>query len=60
MVQYSETMLVWPVVKYSAQKEDENIALLHRLQFKEVVTLGTRCELMAERQWMIEVKIDKP
>jgi hypothetical protein len=48
MVQYSETMLVRPVVKYSAQKEDGNIALLRGLWFKEVVTLDTRCELAAE------------
>jgi hypothetical protein len=49
MVQYSETMLVRPVVKYSAQEEDGNIALLRGLLFEEVVTLGTRRELAAER-----------
>ena len=59
MFQYSETILVLPVVKYSAQKEDRNTLLLRRLRVKEVVTLGTRRELTAEGRWMIEVKIDE-
>ena len=49
MFQYCETMLVRPVVKYSTQEEDGNIALLRGLWFKEVVTLGTRCELTVVR-----------
>ena len=43
--QYSETILVRPVVKYSAQEEDGNILLVRRLRVKEVVTLGTKCEI---------------
>ena len=60
MFQYRETILVLPVVKHSARKEDRNTLLLRRLRAKEVVTLGTRRELTAEGRWMIEVKIDKP
>ena len=48
MFQYSETILVRPVVKYSAQEEDGNILLLRRLRVKEVVTLGNKGELAAE------------
>ena len=48
MFQYSETILVLPVVKDFAQKEDGTLPLLHRLRVKEVVTLGIRRELAAE------------
>ena len=59
MFQYRETILVLPVVKHSARKEDRNTLLLRRLRVKEVVALGTRRELTAEGRWMIEVKIDE-
>ena len=49
MFQYSETMLVRPVVKYSAQEEDGNVILLRGLWFKEVMTLGTRGKLADKR-----------
>ena len=60
MFQYSETILVRPVMKYSAQEEDGNFLLLRRLRVKEVVTLGNKGELAAEGRWIMEVKIDEP
>ena len=45
MFQYSETILVLPVVQYSAQKEDGNIVLLRGLRVEEVMALGTRRQL---------------
>ena len=60
MFQYSKTILVLSVVKYSAQEEDGHILLLSRLRVEEVVTLGTRHELAAEGRWIMEVKIDEP
>jgi hypothetical protein len=45
MFQYSETILVRPVVEYSAQEEDGNILLVRRLRVKEVMTLDTKCEI---------------
>ena len=60
MFQYGETILVRPIMKYSAQEEDGNIRLLRRLRVKEVVTLGTRYELAAEGRWTMKVKIDEP
>ena len=60
MFQYSETILIRPVVKYSAQEEDRNILLLRRLRVKEVVTLGNKGEPAAEGRWIMEVKFDKP
>ena len=58
MFQYSETILVLPVVQYSAQKEDGNILLLRRLRVEEVVALGTKCKLQLVA--IMEVKSDEP
>ena len=60
MFQYSETILVRPVVKYPAQEEDGNILLLRRLRVEEVVTLSTRCELGTGGGWIMEAKFDEP
>ena len=42
MFQYSEAILVLPVVKYLAQKEDGDVLLLRRLWVKEVVAFRIR------------------
>jgi len=39
MFQYSQAILVGPVVEHSAQEEDSDILLLHRLRVKEVMSL---------------------
>jgi len=42
MFQYSQAILVGPVVEHSAQEEDSDILLLHRLRVKEVMSLGIK------------------
>jgi len=42
MFKYSQAILVGPVVEHSAQEEDGDILLLHRLRVKEAMSLGIK------------------
>jgi hypothetical protein len=46
MFQYCEAILVGPVVKHSAQEEDGDVLLLHRLRVKEVVSFGSGVRML--------------
>ena len=46
--QYSQAVLIGPVVEYSAQEEDSNILLLQRLWIEEAMSLGTKRQRVLE------------
>jgi hypothetical protein len=44
ILEYSEAILVGPVVKHLADKEDRDVFLLRGLRVKETLALGTRSQ----------------
>src|SRR6266853_2384864 len=59
MFQYSEAVLIGPVVNHSAQEENGDVLLLRRLWVKEAVALGIECRSTALGRYR-RTKIDEP